>query len=72
MKTIAELRKLQEAELLEELTIKKEELRTLKASHKVTPLDNPMRIRKTRKSIAQIQTLLTEHTTAQEEQSEQK
>ncbi len=58
MKSLPELKKLQSTELLEELHTEKKELRRLQASHKITPLDNPMQIREKRKTIARIHTLL--------------
>lgn len=52
-----EIRSLSLEELKERIATEKENLQKLKFAHAITPLENPMRIRKSRKLIA---SLLTE------------
>ncbi|MCE1199249.1 MAG: 50S ribosomal protein L29 [Marinilabiliales bacterium] len=57
MKT-QEIKELTTAELTEKLEIGKEELVRMKLNHSVNPLDNPMKIRFSRKNIARLKTEL--------------
>ena len=53
----SELTKLSPEELSQKLVAQQEELSKLRFSHAINPLEKPMLIRTTRKSIAQIKTL---------------
>ncbi len=53
-----ELKELSVKELAERLDGKKELLERLKMNHAISPLDNPMQIRETRRDIARIATEL--------------
>lgn len=54
----AEVKELTVKELTERLDAQKELLERLRMNHAITPLDNPMNIKETRKSIARIATEL--------------
>jgi len=56
---IAELKELTNKELLERLQTEQESLTRLRMNHSVSPLDNPMKIRDTRRSIARMKTVLS-------------
>lgn len=45
-------------ELSEKLTAEKEGLQKLKFAHAISPIENPMKIKETRKLIARIQTAI--------------
>lgn len=55
---IAELKKLSTQELQEKLAASEQSLVKMKLNHSVSPLDNPMQIKATRKDIARINTEL--------------
>ena len=55
MKT-SEIRGLSLDELRNKLTVEKENHAKLKFAHSITPIENPMKIRESRKLIARIQT----------------
>ncbi len=57
---IAEIRNMNDAELRESLAEYKTKYSSLKLSHVVTPLENPMEIHKMRKVIARIKTELNQ------------
>ncbi|GET19817.1 MULTISPECIES: 50S ribosomal protein L29 [Prolixibacter] len=57
MKT-SEIRELTTAEIVEKIDNANEELVRMKMNHAVSPLDNPLRIRHTRRDIARLQTEL--------------
>jgi len=57
---IKEIRELSDAELNQKLKDFKEELFNLRFQHATGQLDNPMRIRMVRKTIARIKTVLRE------------
>jgi len=57
MKT-SEIRELTTAEIAERIDNAKDELVRMKMNHAVSPLDNPLRIRHTRRNIARLQTEL--------------
>jgi len=57
MKT-SEIRELTSKELLERLQTESENLVRLKLNHSVSPLDNPMKIRESRRNIARMKTIL--------------
>lgn len=52
----SELRGLSLDELKSKLAVEKESYSKLKFAHSVTPIENPMRIKETRKLVARIQT----------------
>jgi large subunit ribosomal protein L29 len=57
MKT-AEITKLLDKELIERLEAEKASLSKMKLSHAISPLENPGKIRESRKTIARIETEL--------------
>ena len=57
MKT-AEIKEMSIAEIKEKLELETTQLQQLKLSHVVSPLENPMKIRHTRKNIARLLTIL--------------
>ena len=58
MKT-AEIKELTNKELLERLQAEQEILTRLRMNHSVSPLDNPMKIRESRRNIARMKTVLS-------------
>lgn len=56
----AEIKELSLEELQEKRVELKKQLTSLKLAHEVTPLENPLRIRKVRRTIARIATAITE------------
>jgi len=60
MEKIKALRKLTREQLVHKEEEEKAMLHKLLGVHTIAPLENPMRIRKTRKKIARIKTLLNE------------
>ncbi|HFX17592.1 MAG TPA: 50S ribosomal protein L29 [Flavobacteriales bacterium] len=57
---MSEIRNMDIAELKERLADYKKKYDSLKLSHAVTPLENPMEIRKMRKTIARLMTELNQ------------
>jgi len=57
---MSEIRNMELAELKERLADYKKKYASLKLSHAVTPLENPMEIRKMRKTIARMMTELNQ------------
>ncbi len=55
----AEIKELSVEELQQKLAEIKKEYADLKVAHAVTPLENPMQIRKTRRTVARLATELT-------------
>jgi len=55
----AEIKGLSNAEITERINSEKQALSKLKMSHAVSPSENPMNIRKSRKTIARLTTELT-------------
>jgi large subunit ribosomal protein L29 len=55
---IAEIKELTNKELLERLQAEQENLTRLRMNHSVSPLDNPMKIRVSRRNIARMKTVL--------------
>ncbi|BFP41920.1 50S ribosomal protein L29 [Muricauda sp. SCSIO 64092] len=55
----AEIRELSVEELQQKLAESKKEYADLKMAHSVTPLENPMQIRKTRRTVARLATELS-------------
>ena len=56
---IAEIKELTIKELLERLQAEQENLTRLKMNHSVSPLDNPLKIRESRRNIARMKTVLS-------------
>lgn len=56
----SELRTLTVEELKQRLMTEKEQLQKLKFAHAVSPIENPMKITETRRTIARIATVLKE------------
>jgi large subunit ribosomal protein L29 len=56
---IAEVKELTDKELSERLQAEQENLVRLKLNHSVSPLDNPMKIRESRRNIAKMKTVLS-------------
>ncbi len=57
---MSEIRNMETVELQERLTDLKKKYDSLKLSHAVTPLENPMEIRKMRRTIARLMTELNQ------------
>ena len=57
MKT-SEIKELTDKEIVERLQTEQENLVRLRLNHAVSPLDNPMKIRESRRNIARLQTIL--------------
>ncbi len=55
-----EIKALTQEELLEHIEIERDNLRKLKFAHAITPIENPMKIRKTRRLIAKLNTEFTQ------------
>ncbi|MET1260297.1 MAG: 50S ribosomal protein L29 [Flavobacteriaceae bacterium] len=55
----AEIKELSVEELQQKLSELKKEYADLKMAHSVTPLENPMQIKRTRKTVARLATELT-------------
>nr|MBD3620727.1 50S ribosomal protein L29 [Sunxiuqinia sp.] len=53
----SEIKELTDKEILERIQLEKETLARLNMNHAVSPLDNPMKIKETRKNIARLQTI---------------
>jgi large subunit ribosomal protein L29 len=54
----SEIKELTTAEIIEKISVTQEELIRMKLNHSVNPLENPMRIRFTRKDVARLNTEL--------------
>jgi len=57
MKT-SEIKELTSKEIVERLQTEEENLVRLRLNHSVSPLDNPMKIRESRRNIARMKTIL--------------
>lgn len=55
----AEINKLGVEELVKQIASEKETLDRLNLAHAISPIENPMRIRQTRRLIARLETALT-------------
>ena len=60
----AEINKLGVDELKKAIAAEQENLTRLKLAHAISPIENPMRIRETRRVIAKLETALTKATNA--------
>ena len=52
----SELRGLSKEELINKLVVEKENYGKLKFAHSITPIENPVKIRQTRKLVARLET----------------
>jgi large subunit ribosomal protein L29 len=57
MKT-SEIKELTTKEIVEKIQVEKENLVRLRLNHAVSPLDNPMKIKASKKNIARLKTVL--------------
>ena len=57
---ITEIKELTDKELAERLQTEKENLVRLRLSHAVSPLDNPNKLRESKRNVARLQTVLRE------------
>jgi len=57
MKT-SEIKEMTTSEIVERLQVEKENLVRLKLNHAVSPLDNPMKIKVSKRNIARLNTIL--------------
>lgn len=64
MKT-SEIRELTDKEILERIELEKTNLLKLRLNHSISPLDNPMKIKETRRNIARLQTVLNQRKLSQ-------
>lgn len=55
---IAEINELQTSELRERLDVEEANFHQLKLNHSISPVENPSRIKETRRTIARIKTVL--------------
>jgi large subunit ribosomal protein L29 len=55
---MSELKEMADKELMERLQTEQENLIRLRLNHSVSPLDNPMKIRESRRNIARMHTML--------------
>lgn len=61
----SEIRELTDKEILERIELEKTNLLKLRLNHSISPLDNPMKIKETRKNIARLQTVLNQRKLSQ-------
>jgi large subunit ribosomal protein L29 len=54
---ISEIKEMTTKEIVEKIQLEKENLTRLRMNHAVSPLDNPMKIKETRKNIARLKTV---------------
>jgi len=64
MKT-SEIKELNNKEIEERIDSLESQLIKLKMNHAISPLDNPMKIKETRRTVARLKTILTERTKLQ-------
>lgn len=62
---IAEIRELTDKEILERIELEKTNLLKLRLNHSISPLDNPMKIKETRRNIARLKTVLNQRKLSQ-------
>lgn len=62
---VAEIRELTDKEILERIELEKTNLLKLRLNHSISPLDNPMKIKETRRNIARLQTILNQRKLSQ-------
>jgi len=68
MKT-GEIREMTEKEIVERIETESSQLLKLRLNHAVSPLDNNMKIKETRKNIARLKTILSERTLNEKKKS---
>jgi len=68
MKT-GEIREMTEKEIVERIETEGSQLLKLRLNHAVSPLDNNMKIKETRKNIARLKTILSERTLNEKKKS---
>lgn len=56
-----EVREMSSKDILERVATEKEELGKMKINHAVSPLDNPMLIKKSRRNVARLLTILAQN-----------
>lgn len=61
----SEIRELTDKEILERIELEKTNLLKLRLNHSISPLDNPMKIKETRRNIARLQTILNQRKLSQ-------
>lgn len=57
---ISEIKELSNKEIVERIDAEQTQLLKLRLNHSISPLDNPMKIKETRKNIARMKTELSE------------
>ena len=57
---VSEIKELTSKEIVERLQVEKENLVRLRLNHAVSPLENPMKIKESKQSIARLKTILQE------------
>jgi len=55
----SEIRALSEAELRQKIASEQDSLQKIKFAHAITPIENPMKIKQTRKLVARLKTAMT-------------
>jgi len=55
---VSEIKEMTTKELVEKIQVEQENLIRLRMNHAVSPLDNPMKLKETRKNIARLKTIL--------------
>lgn len=57
---VSEIREYSEQELLERLEAERDHLHKLRMAHAISPIENPMQLRESKRTIARILTVLTQ------------
>ena len=57
---VSEIKELTKNEIVERLQLEKENLVRLRMNHAVSPLDNPMKLKESKQTIARLKTVLRE------------
>ena len=55
---VSEIKEMTTKEIVEKIQVEKENLIRLRMNHAVSPLDNPLKIKESRKDIARLKTIL--------------
>jgi ribosomal protein L29 len=55
---VSEIKELTDKEILERLQVESEALTRMKINHAISPLENPMKIKESRRNIARLKTVL--------------
>lgn len=56
----AEIRELSDKEIIEKIKLEKEELVKMRMNHAISPLENPNKLKESKRTIARLKTILTE------------